>query len=325
MVALKASNYIDILCNKATIAHYTTEKLAASPIIMPPLPEQIKIVAFLDYETAKVDGLIAKQQQLIALLDEKRQAVISHAVTKGLDPKAPMRSSGIDWLGDVPAHWETPNLFQTTVKIGDGLHSTPVYEENTGYFFVNGNNLNDGEITTGQNAKEVPFSQYIQHFIPMDRKTVLLSINGTIGKLALYRDEPVILGKSAAYINCSDEMIPEFLLFYLGSSQSRNYYDLEVTGTTIFNLSLNSIRKMKVCLPPPGEQEDIALYCEDQKRRFDNLLAKAQSAITLLKERRTALISSAVTGKIDLRDWQPPEGSSKISTEDSEQPEEALA
>lgn len=110
MATIKAKGYVDVLCNKSTIAHFTAEKVAAVPVPMPPLPEQIAVAAFLDRETAKIDALVAEQRRLIDLLREKRQAVISHAVTKGLNPNAPLKPSGIDWLGDVPEGWEVGPL-----------------------------------------------------------------------------------------------------------------------------------------------------------------------------------------------------------------------
>ncbi|AKH68802.1 MAG: restriction endonuclease subunit S [Zhongshania sp.] len=264
------------------------------------------IINFLDHETAKIDTLIDKQQQLITLLKEKRQAVISHAVTKGLNPNAPMRDSGVEWLGEVPAHWELPKLIHRTSRIGDGLHSTPKYQDNTGYYFVNGNNLVNGQISIGATAKEVPEEEYKSHYVHLDESSVMLSINGTIGNVARYNGEKIILGKSAAYMNCSDNLLPEYLLLYLQSSQALRYFDLEVTGTTIFNLSLNSIRQMRVCIPLKAEQVEISEFCTFQRDKYDALIHKARSAIALMLERRTALISAAVTGKIDIRNWVAP-------------------
>jgi len=272
-----------------------------------PKEEQIKIANFLDHETAKIDLLIEKQQQLIQLLKEKRQAVISHAVTKGLNPDVPMRDSGVEWLGEVPQHWELPKLIHVTTNIGDGLHSTPEYQDNTGYFFINGNNLVDGSIVISSSAKEVPEEEYRKHYIHLDSNSVLLSINGTIGNVARYNGERIILGKSAAYINTTSYLLPDYLIFYLQSNQIKHYFDLEVTGTTIFNLSLNSLRQMRVCIPSRNEQIEIEKYCFNQNIKYNLLIEKANSAIALMQERRTALISAAVTGKIDVRNWQPPE------------------
>jgi type I restriction enzyme S subunit len=277
-------------------------------IWLPSLKERQKIANFLDHETAKIDTLIEKQQQLIKLLKEKRQAVISHAVTKGLSSsagsKAPMRDSGVEWLGEVPEHWALPKLIHRTSRIGDGLHSTPKYQDKTGYYFVNGNNLVNGNISIGVTAKEVPEEEYKIHYVHLDESSVLLSINGTIGNVARYNSEKIILGKSAAYMNCSGDLLPEYLMLYLQSSQALRYFDLEVTGTTIYNLSLNSIRQMKVCIPLEAEQIKINEYCKMQKDKYDALITKASSAISLIQERRTSLISAAVTGKIDVRNWK---------------------
>lgn len=137
-------------------------------------------------------------------------------------------------------------------------------------------------------------------------RTVLLSINGTVGNVALYTGEKIILGKSAAYINCQHQLKPDYLMLYLQTSQLKRYFDLEVTGTTIFNLSLNSGRQMKVCIPPDEEQVEITAYCKTQNQKYRNLIGEANKQIELMRERRTALISAAVTGKIDVRDWMPP-------------------
>lgn len=283
------------------------ETINTYPIAVPDINEQVKIANFLDHETAKIDTLIEKQQTLIQLLKEKRQAVISHAVTKGLNPDAPMKDSGVEWLGEVPEHWELPKLIHQTSKIGDGLHSTPQYQDGTGYYFVNGNNLVSGQIVVSTTSKEVPEDEYKKHYIYLDNSSVLLSINGTIGNVARYNNEMVILGKSAAYMNCADSLLPEYLMVFLQSSQAHYYFDLEVTGTTIYNLSLNSIRQMRVCIPPKQEQSKIHKFCELQQNKYDTLIEKASTAIRLMQERRTALISAAVTGKIDVRGWQAPE------------------
>jgi type I restriction enzyme, S subunit len=266
---------------------------------------KLKIAAFLDHETAKIDAMIEKQQRLIELLKEKRQAVISHAVTKGLNPNAEMKDSGVEWLGEVPAHWNTSKLLNLTSRIGDGLHAAPEYQDGTGIYFINGNNLVDGQIFIGTTAKEVPVFEYEKNYIFLNSSSVLLSINGTVGNVALFNGEKIVLGKSSAYINCFEALRAEYLMIFLQSDNSRRYFEQEVTGTTIFNLSLNSIRKIRVSIPSISEQNEIVCFCKRQKEKYAKLVQKAECAIELMRERRTALISAAVTGKIDVRDWQP--------------------
>ena len=298
---VKDKGYIDVLCNKSTIAHFTAEKVAAVSTPLPPSTEQTQIAAFLDRETAKIDELVAEQRRLMALLKEKRQAVISHAVTRGLNPEAPMKSSGVEWLGDVPAHWAITKLSRVSTKIGDGLHGTPEYVDISDFYFINGNNLADGLISITDTTRCVSEDELNKHRVELNTTTILLSINGTIGNLALYRGESVMLGKSAAYINCDVKIAREFLYWFLQSSSIKRYFEYSVTGTTIFNLSLDSIRKIPLALPPINDQLAIIANLVERAEKYDDLLSEAQHAIDLLQERRTALISAAVTGQIDVR------------------------
>lgn len=302
------SGRINFLSIKQTtgIQNLDTDAYLSEYFCFPTEAEQTKIAQFLDHETTKIDQLIEKQQKLIKLLEEKRQAVISHAVTKGLDPNVEMKDSGVEWLGEVPKHWNISKLNLVASKIGDGLHSTPKYEDETGYYFINGNNLNYGSIKFNNATKEVPYKEFIKYKNDLNESTVFLSINGTIGNVALYNDEPIILGKSAAYINCKIGLNRKYLALFLQTSQVEKFYNLEKTGTTIYNLSLMSIRNMKVPIPTLNEQLKIISYCHFNIEKYNNILNENNSLIKLLKERRTALISAAVTGKIDVRDWEMP-------------------
>jgi type I restriction enzyme S subunit len=278
-----------------------TERLGRISIPSPPVEEANAIAAFLDRETAKIDALVAEQRRLMELLKEKRQAVISHAVTKGLNREAPMKDSGIEWLGEVPGHWGQTKLSRLSTRIGDGLHGTPQYVDESEHRFINGNNLAGGKIVFSETTRCVSEEEAEKHRIELNDYTLLLSINGTIGNLAFYHGETVMLGKSAAYINCNGELNREFLFWFLQSSHIARYFDFSVTGTTINNLSLESIRGLPVVLPPLKEQSAIVADLYELAGRFDTLTTEARRAIALLQERRTALISAAVTGQIDVR------------------------
>ena len=298
LVALE--DYVHFSASSNTQDNLNSEKVANFPIVLP-ITEQTTIANFLYRETAKIDTLIAKQERLIVLLAEKRQTLISHAVTKGLDPNVKMKDSGVEWLGEVPEHWKLPKLALLTTRIGDGLHGTPNYIDNSDYSFINGNNFINGKIILKSSTKHISKEEYIKNFKPLDSSTLLLSINGTIGNLAFYDQEKIMLGKSAAYINCNHLVKREYLYYFIQSSHNKVYFDLELTGTTIYNLSLESIRRTPITLPPIDEQRKIIDYLNIKTQRIDTLTEKAKQAITLLKERRTALISAAVTGKIDVR------------------------
>lgn len=277
---------------------------------VPSETEQRKIVSFLDHETARIDALIEEQQRLIELLKEKRQAVISHTVTKGLDPTVPMKDSGVEWLGEVPAHWEVSRLKYHSTRIGDGLHSTPEYDDAGDYFFINGNNLVGGAITISPTTRQVNRQEFLKHRVLLDSSTILISINGTIGNLALYSGEPVILGKSAAYINCTESLSPRFCLYLFSSEQIKRFFESQLTGTTIYNLSLRTIAEIPTPLPSIDEQNSIIEFLNRNVDGFDELIDNAMKLAQLLQERRSALISAAVTGKIDVRGWQPPASAS---------------
>jgi type I restriction enzyme S subunit len=155
-----------------------------------------------------------------------------------------MKPSGIEWLGDVPEHWEVTRLSRLASSIGDGLHGTPEYIDESEFHFINGNNLVDGSISITETTGCVSEAEFNEHRSELDVTTVLLSINGTIGNLALYRGESVMLGKSAAYIKCGNRLAREYLYWLLQSTPMHRYFEQSATGTTISNLSLDSVRRL---------------------------------------------------------------------------------
>ncbi|MDQ0632403.1 type I restriction enzyme S subunit [Arthrobacter pascens] len=270
------------------------------PIPKPPLEEQNNIVSFLDRETAQIDDLIGKQERLINLLAEKRQALITHAVTKGLDPTAPTKPSGIPWLGDIPTAWNVSKLNWQSKGIGDGLHGTPTYSDTGSIPFVNGTNLLGDSIRITDSTNFVEEDQLSSADVSLDESTVLMSINGTVGNCAVLGNQRVMLSKSAAYIKCSESLHAQFLAHYLRSYPTRSYFVSASGGTTIANLSLATLRGTPVPVPPFQEQMEVTTWLDEQIHKLDGLRTKSLQAIELLRERRSALISVAVTGKIDV-------------------------
>ena len=296
-------------------------------ILIPPLPEQTKIAAFLDHETAKIDGLIAKQQRLIALLEEKRQAVISHAVTKGLDPTAPQRPSGIDWLGDVPAHWEITKLsHRYEVMLGKMLDKSKVTGRFLGHYLRN-TDVQWDAINTIDLPKMDFRADEIERYSVI-KGDLLVCEGGEVGRCAIWHEEESCFYQKALHrvrpIE-TDLDLTQFFLFSLTSSAKQGRFTGGINSATIAHLPAEAFREYKFVFPPLEEQKSIAKFLSELQLRFDALVRRAQSAITLLKERRTALISAAVTGKIDLRDWQPPEGAQSNSIQESDQRQENLA
>ena len=278
---------------------------------MPPLPEQTQIAAFLDRETAKIDALVAEQGKLIALLKEKRQAVISHTVTKGLDASVSMKDSGVEWLGVVPAHWGVVPLGKVTVARCDGPFGSGLKSEHYTDAGV--------RVVRLQNVRSDGFNGVDEAFIAPDyydrelsghdviAGDVLIAGLGddknTVGRacVAPFGIEPAMVKADCfRYRVDTTRVSSEFVATALCASSQ---FDAGVlsTGSTRSRIPLSVMATRKVPMPPLTEQLEIAARLKGEAAKFDTLTAEAQHAITLLQERRAALISAAVTGKIDVR------------------------
>ncbi|WP_394125134.1 restriction endonuclease subunit S [Psychrobacter nivimaris] len=258
--------------------------LVSTSTVLLPKDEQKSIANFLDYQTAQIDTLIEKQQTLIQLLKEKRQAVISHAVTKGLNPNAPMKDSGVEWLGDVPEHWEVGRL-KNVLRIRNGRDYKEVEVESGGYPVY------------GSGGIFKRSSDYL-----FDGESVLFGRKGTI-------DKPLLVsGKfwtvdTMFYSEVSNNAKPEYvyhqaLLFP---------FDKLSTNTALPSMTQEDLLNLGFVIPPFDEQKEICQYLSNKLNVFSNLVSKAEQTIQLMQERRSALISAAVTGKIDVRGWQASE------------------
>jgi len=271
----------------------------------PPLAEQTAIAEFLDRETAKIDGLVAEQRRLIALLKEKRQAVISHAVTKGLHPNAPTKPSGIPWLGDVPAHWEVLPLKRiVSIPITDGPHETPQFFEE-GVPFVSAEAVSSGQI----DFKKVRAcispednDRYSKKYFPRKHDIYMVKSGATTGVTAIVEDRTDFnIWSPLAVIRCNDGSVPHFVLNFMRSRHFLEAVTLFWSFGTQQNIGMGVIENLACTVPPVNEQHEIITHLRSELARFDALTAEAERAIDLLQERRTALISAAVTGQIDVR------------------------
>jgi len=193
----------------------------------------------------------------------------------------------------IPEGWELRQLYDLSSKISDGLHSTPNYVESSDYFFINGNNLKNGHIVIGKTTKCVSKEEAKKHKKELSDRTILMSINGTIGSLAYYQGENVILGKSAAYINLKDSVNKDFIYYFLSTSKTQQLFESELTGTTIRNLSLRSIKSIKVLLPPLPEQKKIAQILTT----WDKAIETVEKLIANSQQKKKALMQQLLTGK----------------------------
>ncbi|MFG6139057.1 restriction endonuclease subunit S [Halomonas sp. B23F22_10] len=277
----------------------------------PPVLEQVAISNFLDHETARIDALVEEQQRLIALLKEKRQAVISHAVTKGLDPDVLMKDSGVEWLGKVPAHWEVCKLGHVCRLQGGYAFNSSRFSQD-GVTIVRMNNLKRGRLDL-ENSVKIPPEDCDSRF-QLAGGDILYGMSGSIGdtgSLGNYaivnRDDlPAQLNQRVGRFVLERGLLGNYLELVIQSSSFYEQVLDQVTGTAQFNVSSDQVESCKIAFPEMEEQELIAQGVQARLVKMDRLMELAADQIHYLQERRSALISAAVTGKIDVRGWTPP-------------------
>jgi type I restriction enzyme S subunit len=275
-------------------------------IVLPALREQIAIAAFLDRETAKIDALVADYRALIELLQEKRQAVISQAVTKGLDPTVPMKDSGVEWLGEVPEHWDIMRLKWISPEITVGIVVEPskyyVQDQDRGVPALRSLNIRPGRIDPDN---MVLISEQANEQLEKSRL-----IAGDL--VAVRSGQPgttAVVPKEISGCNCIDLIIirrsadtdSDYLCWYMNSDSAQRQFFEGSGGAIQKHFNIGTAMDLLVVRPPLVEQREITGFLQRSTEELDSLTTDAESAITLLQERRTALISAAVTGKIDVR------------------------
>ncbi|ABA59141.1 Restriction endonuclease S subunits-like protein [Nitrosococcus oceani ATCC 19707] len=300
---------LNLLSNSTTgLANLNATLIGEILLPVPPVEEQTQIARFLDHETARIDALIEEQQRLIELLKEKRQAIISHAVTKGLDPTVPMKDSGVEWLGEVPAHWITKPL----------KHLAELNPKKSGYH---------GD--RDELCSFVPMEKLKTGVIQLDEERFIADV---ISGYTYFEDGDVLQAKVTPCFENRNIAIADGLTNGVGFGSSEInvlrpfpdvnasflYYRLQEDGymgiCTASMIGAGGLKRVPgevingftVAVPERHEQTQIAHFLDHETARVDKLVEEANVGIELLKERRSALISAAVTGKIDVRGWQPP-------------------
>ncbi|MGQ5792664.1 restriction endonuclease subunit S [Serratia sp. IR-2025] len=297
-------------------------------LLAPSHSEAEKVANFLDHETAKIDNLIEKQQQLIELLKEKRQAVISHAVTKGLNPDVPMKDSGVEWLGEVPVHWTVMQMRHAILRIEQG--KSPECEARNAEDYewgvlksgcVNGGIFNEKE----HKALPISIKPNVENEVHpgeliMSRASGSADLIGSMAFIYSCRGKLLLSDKTFRVIP-TKKVLPEFLSFLMGSLPMRNQIKSSINGAEGLanNITKESIKSFYSVVPCLNEQVEIVSLINEKNKIFKQLEVKLGNSLRLLQERRTALISAAVTGKIDVRDWVAPD------MQDAEEPQETTA
>lgn len=255
-------------------------------LALPSVKEQARIASILstvDEQIDNVDSLIEKNKEL-------KKGLMQQLLTKGIGHTKFKKSE----VGEIPEEWEVKSLREISFKIGDGLHGTPEYVENDIYYFINGNNLSNGRIIINDDTKMVDEVQYLKNDKNLNHHSILISLNGTIGNLAYFNYEKIMLGKSSGYVTLNNEVNREFIYYVLDCERIKNYFYKELTGTTIKNLSLDTLRKTLIAMPSVEEQEKIASILSSVDFKIEEYGAKKQK----LEDLKKGLMQQLLTGKL---------------------------
>lgn len=283
-------------------------------IPVPPLEEQIVIAEFLEKEIAKIDLLVAEQQKLIGLLQEKRQAFISNSVTKGLNKNVEMTESGIEWLGNFPAHWKLKALKHISTIFGRigfrGYTKEDIVEEGYGAITLSPSNLLNGKIflkdctyISWEKFHESPEIQIAQNDV------VIVKTGSSFGKVSIFEflESPHITINPQLAIFKNIKIIPKFFFYLLQSSYVNALIKSSNTGGTIPTLTQEFLGSIKITIPPTNEMSDIVKILDEKCAEFDRLIIESEKIIHLLEERKSSLTIAAVIGQIDVRDYKTKE------------------
>lgn len=293
-----SSDELNVRGRGSTFLELSADELGAFRIAFPPPTEQQSIAAFLDRETAKIDALVAEQERLIALLREKRQAVISHAVTNGLNPNAPMRDSGVEWLGEIPSHWTVTrlsNLYREAVR--EGSDDLPILSVSIHH------GVSDSEIPDEEMDRMVARSEDRSKYKRVQPNDLVYNMmrawQGGFGSVRAHGQVSPAYVVAEPVSNLKSEFVEAVLRTPNAVEEMRRHS----RGVTDFRLRLywDQFKNLKIGVPPADEIDEILSRIQELVQQYDSLASVAQEVIGLLQERRAALISAAVTGKIDLR------------------------
>jgi type I restriction enzyme S subunit len=282
----------------------SAEAIGKLRVPTPSPSEQACIADFLDRETAKIDALIAKQEQLIATLREDRTATITQAVTKGLDGDAQLTATSSRWIDSTPMHWRVVQVKRVASRITDGAHISP--ETEGGVFdFVSTKDITDVAIDFAGALKTSPASyQYlVRNGCKPEVGDVLFSKDGTIGRtVVVIEDRDFVVASSLIIIKPNHHLVtPQYLHYSCQAANGKQQVESFVKGAGLPRLSIANLRRVFIAVPPVAEQAKIAEFLGDRCGKIDSLIAQAQEVTGNLHEYRSALITDAVTGKIDVR------------------------
>ena len=300
-------HWLDSMTYGTKMPRVSPDQVRSSHAPLPPEFEQRAIAALLDRETSKIDGLVARKERLIELLQEKRAALITRAVTRGLDPNVPMKDSGVEWLGEIPAHWcIAPVYARYEVALGKMLDAKGVTGKSSGKYLRNVDVQWDS--VNVEDLPEMDFPPSVRNRYLLRPEDLLVCEGGEVGRTAIWGGEldECFYQKAIHRVRpWFDSEIPRFFYFLMYGLAKRGVVTAGGNPNTINHLTAVQLRHYRLPFPATGEQRAIAAFLDRETAKIDALISKVRHAIHHLKEFRTALISAAVTGKIDVREDAP--------------------
>jgi len=279
------------------------DRFKGTLVSVPSLPEQRAIAAFLDCETGRIDTLIEKKERQVELLQEKRAALISHAVTKGLKPDVKMKNSGVEWLGEVPEHWNIVHLKRVFRSIHYGISES--LQADGVYGILRMGDIQDGEIL----MDDLGYVDSIAQELLLDQGDLVFNRTNSlalVGKVGIFRgtiEDNISFASYLVRLRIKDTSDPEYFNYMLNRPEVlAKASSMALPSIGQANLNPNRYGYLRICVSPKKEQDDIARFLRDKTCKIDRLKEKINGSINKLREYRTALISAAVTGKIDVRE-----------------------
>jgi len=298
------------LANPGAVPSVNEGQLRDVLVPVPPQDEQEVIASFLDRQTAWIDDLIAKKQRQIELLEEKRAALISYVVTKGLDRSVPMKDSGVEWIGEIPEHWSVMGLGRLAVSLqtgpfGSQLHAAEYVEG--GIPVINPANIADGEIVPDSMCaiSKVKFNELSRHRLAAD--DIIFARRGEMGRCARVTEttEGFLCGTGCLRVRLSTGTVEScYVSLFLSTPGLHDYFLLESIGSTMDNLNTGILARTPIAVPPREEQVAIAGYVASEMSLTKTITERVLLSIAMLREYRTAMISAAVTGRFNIQEGE---------------------